>query len=145
MAREYMKDRIVIEKPVIELTEEGLELSFFWCGKEVKLPVPHTELVHLHETLVAGELIRLGYLLFPVDGGWIVRSPAGEEHQIVDEKCTCGDYTFRREGKSRCKHLLFKDWFQRFRMLQMKASMEVNFGARKASPAPTPDDGTLGG
>lgn len=66
-------------------------------------------LTQLYETYVATQLLRQGYLCVPIDGGWLVVSPEGEEYQLQEHTCTCQHFT---SGKSQgpCKHLIFRDW-----------------------------------
>lgn len=64
------------------------------------------------DTYVATRLIREGYLCFPIEGGWVVVSPKGEEYTIVDNQCTCPDFLIH---KSRCKHLVLRDWVLNYR------------------------------
>lgn len=57
---------------------------------------------------IATDLLRQGYKLVAIEGGWIVEG--GEEtYQLTEDTCTC------RSRKNPCKHLIFKEWHLRYR------------------------------
>ena len=74
-----------------------------------------SDLEKVYETCVAAEMLVQGYLLVTIEGGWLVVNPFGEDYQIEDKDCTCGDYLYNRKRQSRCKHLIFRDWHFMYR------------------------------
>jgi SWIM zinc finger len=61
-----------------------------------------------YETLIAAEMLAEGYMCIPMQGGWIVKSPTGEEYQLTENSCTCRSFLENSNGP--CKHLSLKDF-----------------------------------
>ena len=68
------------------------------------------ELLSLKNSTIASEMLKEGYILVQIKGGYLVISPTGSEYQITDEQCTCPDFVVARNNQSQCKHLIFRDW-----------------------------------
>lgn len=68
------------------------------------------ELMSLKNSTIAAEMLKDGYILVQIKGGYLVVSPTGTEYQITDEMCTCPDFVVARNNQSQCKHLIFRDW-----------------------------------
>lgn len=58
-----------------------------------------------YRALLATEMLAEGYMCIPIQGGWVVVSPEGEEYQLQETECTCG---FRKDEP--CKHLILRDF-----------------------------------
>ena len=69
----------------------------------------------VYETCIATQMLQQGYVQLTIEGGWLIYNPEGEDYQIQDQSCTCGDFLYNRKGKSRCKHLVFRDWHLNYR------------------------------
>ncbi|MBD2201561.1 hypothetical protein H6G33_09400 [Calothrix sp. FACHB-1219] len=67
----------------------------------------------VYESNVAALMIMRGYLIFPIEGGWIVVNPEGEEYQIDGNSCTCKGNSYN--PSSRCSHLILRDWMLNYR------------------------------
>lgn len=72
-------------------------------------------------TYVGCKLITEGYLVFPLEGGWIVISPQGEEYQIENNQCSCQSKDLY---KGKCKHMLLRDFILSFQFRANKAKFE---------------------
>lgn len=66
-----------------------------------------------YETLMATEMLAEGYMCITIQGGWIVRSPNGEEYQLTENSCTCRSFLENPNGP--CKHLSLRDWQLNYR------------------------------
>lgn len=68
----------------------------------------------IYETYVATQLLRQGYVCIPIEGGWLVINPEGEEYQLQENSCTCQHFVSgRSEGP--CKHLILRDWHNSYK------------------------------
>lgn len=62
---------------------------------------------YTYEILCGTDLMRQGYYLLTIEGGWIVTKEGGEAYQLGEDSCTCNQFLFN--GSERCKHLIFRD------------------------------------
>ena len=88
-------------------------------GKVYKCEIKNRILGSLNETFetyVATEMLRLGYSLVPIEGGFEVYG-GSEVYQLLKEECTCPHYIYKR---SKCIHLVFKDWHLAYRQRTAK-------------------------
>jgi hypothetical protein len=68
---------------------------------------------------VYADMLTQGYLVLPMEGGWIVQG--GEEPYYLTEKadgCTCKDHTYRG---SHCQHILMVEAHLDIRRRQVEA------------------------
>lgn len=65
----------------------------------------HGSLEAFYRALITSEMLLAGYLLIPIDGGFLCTG--GEEvYSINNSECTCPAYLNTKEP---CKHILFKE------------------------------------
>jgi len=79
----------------------------------------HGGLENLFKTLVAAEMLVAGYMIIPIQGGYICAG--GEElYNIKENECTCP--AFLNNSQEPCKHIIYRDaiLLQRARMNQWK-------------------------
>jgi hypothetical protein len=61
--------------------------------------------------IIGGELVSLGYLLAPLQGGWVCINNKGETYQITPElSCSCPANIAKPSDP--CKHIKFLQWQQ---------------------------------
>jgi hypothetical protein len=121
---EYLAERLVFPRILKEVSIDMEEDNIYaLCtvslgkdkSKKYKVRLSPDHLFGLaaddyYDMLVGTDLMREGYLLITVEGGWIVKK--GEtEYQIHEDECTCGDFTF---NKRKCKHLRFRDMMVKY-------------------------------
>lgn len=100
----------------IELVTDGDEIYIKYLieDKPKKLNISKkiwAPLKEMYETYVATTLLKEGYLLCPIEGGFLVKG--GEDiYQIHEDTCTCPHYIYT---KKRCQHLVFRDWHLNYR------------------------------
>jgi hypothetical protein len=99
------------------LADDKSELYLTWQDKQGKV-YKHAiktkilgNIVHTFETYVATEMLRQGYVLVPIEGGFEVYGGT-EIYQVMKEECTCPYYIYKR---NKCIHLIFKDWHMQYR------------------------------
>lgn len=121
MARELIKASADVTGCRLDV-EEG-QLVLHYNDKQYRLGPQWTSPTHLYESHVAGEMLRQGYLVFEIPGGWLVISPAGEEYQLETQSCSCADFVINKRSGARCKHLVLRDWwcFYRQRIAEYNA------------------------
>lgn len=78
----------------------------------------------MYETYVATDLLRQGYMLVAIDGGWIVLG-GDEAYQLENESCSCRDFNTRLNRASKCKHLVFLSFHQHYRSKCARARREI--------------------
>lgn len=65
----------------------------------------HGSLENLFKSLVLSQMLLEGYILIPIEGGYICKG--GEElYTIKDNTCTCRSYL---SSNTSCKHIIFKE------------------------------------
>lgn len=107
----------------ISLNEKGEWWIYFELDTETKDRKSYkkniTFLVNKHEGLenmldvyIATEMIREGYFLVPIEGGWVVHG-GSEPYQLQIEECTCRAYI--QKPSQPCKHLRFLNFHLRYR------------------------------
>jgi hypothetical protein len=77
----------------------------------------------VYECYVWTEMLREGYVLVDIEGGSLVISPKGEEHQLGEDTCTCEHFVFT---KQRCKHLVFRDAHLSYRGRQIELRNDIS-------------------
>lgn len=102
LIRKVSIDEIDVEKGVVRSTISANNRR----SKEYSL----VDLLANKNVTIASQMLREGYLLVQIKGGYLVVSPTGSEYQIVDEQCSCPDFVVARNNQSQCKHLIFRDW-----------------------------------
>ena len=65
---------------------------------------------YVYESLIAADLIRQGYMIVPIEGGWLCVPSKGEVYSLEEKSCSCGDFLMNKGKKERCKHLIYRDW-----------------------------------
>lgn len=66
----------------------------------------HGSLENFYKALVVSDMILSGYLLVPIEGGYICTG--GEEiYSLLNNQCTCP--AFLNNSNNPCKHLLYRD------------------------------------
>lgn len=75
-----------------------------------------------YEVFIGTELIREGYYLLTIDGGWLVRKEGGEEYQLAEKSCTCKDFVY---SNHKCKHLMFRDMMVKYNSKVKKMEREA--------------------
>ena len=66
----------------------------------------HGGLKNLFLSLVAADMSLKGYLIIPIEGGWLC--VGGEEtYALKEQECSCR--AFINNNKKPCKHLLYRD------------------------------------
>lgn len=81
----------------------------------------------MYETYVATDMLRRGYMLIAIEGGWLVLGGT-EPYQLESESCTCRDFNTRLNRSSQCKHLIFKNWHLTYRSKCARARSEITTG-----------------
>lgn len=65
----------------------------------------HESLESFYKSLIVSEMIIAGYLLIPIQGGYLC--VGGQEvYSLLDNTCTCPAYL---NNKQTCKHLYYRD------------------------------------
>lgn len=111
----------VFEYNTGHLKKDGTPLIKIYKNNITKYVQNHGGLENLFKTLVAAELLVAGYLIVPIQGGYIC--VGGEElYNLKDNECTCSAYL--NNPKQPCKHLIYKDalLLQRARINEWKQS-----------------------
>lgn len=121
LALETLRKRFTktITKAKIETLKEKVYLVFTLEDsklgeKEYKVPfisfLWEEKFDYVYESLIAADLIRQGYMLVPIEGGWLCVSPKNEAYSLEEKSCSCGDFLMNKAKKERCKHLIYRDW-----------------------------------
>lgn len=99
------------------------KLSVNFSGnKRIRRTLPDKPIEEICTDYLVTSMLASGYVWFPVENGYIVISPDGEEYQIIDSQCTCPHYINKSE---KCKHLMLTEWFIRYRAIQGQAKQKV--------------------
>jgi len=99
--------------------KDGSRLIKFYKNDITKYVHNHGGLENLFKALVAAEMLVAGYMIIPIQGGYICAG--GEElYNLKDNECTCP--AFLNNPNKPCKHLIYRDaiLLQRSRMNQWK-------------------------
>jgi len=68
--------------------------------------INHGGVQQFFRSLVVSEMLLMGYLLIPIEGGFLC--VGGEEvYSLINNECTCRAYL--NNPSKMCKHLLFKE------------------------------------
>lgn len=130
LALEILRSSQRVEEPRIESKGEHLLVSFKANNRKYKTMVKRwdDEQMMLVD-IVAGDLIRQGYFIVPINGGYLVVNKEGEEYEVTGEECTCPDYHYMKSTKLYCKHQAFRDWYennqQRIKLYSQYREVEV--------------------
>lgn len=76
------------------------------------------DLATMYETYIWSDMVANGYVMTPIEGGWIVVSPTGEDYQLSIDSCTCPHFLHGLNKVGRCKHLVFRDAELKYRTRQ---------------------------
>lgn len=109
----------LVYKYLIGTNKEGEDKYRLYKNNITKMVSEHGGLENLFKTLVAAEMMVHGYLIIPIDGGWICTG-GSETYSMKQEECTCQAYTVNPSKP--CKHLIYKEalLLQRSRMNEWK-------------------------
>lgn len=88
-----------------KLDKDGINKTKLYKQDITKFVANHGSLEDLYKALVTSEMLLAGYLLIPIDGGFICTG-GDEVYSINNSECTCPAHL---NNKKPCKHLLFKD------------------------------------
>lgn len=66
----------------------------------------HGSLEHFYKALVVSDMILSGYLLIPIEGGFVCTG-GDELYSLLNNQCTCP--AFLNNSNNPCKHLLYRD------------------------------------
>lgn len=126
LAARYIAKREVkkITEPDVVFNEESgkIYLTFKWdTGKTKKDGSPsvrlyknnitktvleHGGLENFYKALVASEMMLAGYMIIPIENGWVCVGGA-ETYAMKDNECTCPAYVTNPSRP--CKHLIYKE------------------------------------
>lgn len=96
----------VIEVQTDKILKTGEIKSKFYKNDISSYIKNHGTVEKFFKALVVSEMMLAGYLLIPIDGGFICTG--GEEiYSIKDNQCTCP--AFLNDNSKQCKHLLYKE------------------------------------
>jgi len=112
---EYLAAKALTKVSHISIEQEEDEIYLIYTtDKPRKLKITNklwASLREMYELYVATSMLREGYMLCPIEGGYIV--VGGEDnYQIHEDTCTCPHYIFT---KKKCQHLVFRDWHLNYR------------------------------
>ncbi len=105
-----------ISSPSIDLDKGSLEVQIALGDKTKKYSIDLLKYLikgfeDTYEVFVGTELIREGYYLLTIEGGWIVTKEGTEGYQLGEESCTCKDFVY---SNHKCKHLMFRDMMVKY-------------------------------
>lgn len=103
---EPYKIYFLIEVELLKKNKEGLNQTKFYKQDITKFVNNHGSLENLYKALITSEMLLAGYLLIPIDGGFLCIG-GDEVYSINNSGCTCPAYL--NNNKELCKHLLFRD------------------------------------
>ena len=104
-----------------KLNKKGESIVRLYKNNITKPVLEHGGLENFYKMLVASEMMLAGYLIIPVENGWVC--VGGEEvYALKDNECTC--QAFVVDSSKPCKHLIYKEalLMQRSRMNEWKRS-----------------------
>lgn len=96
----------VIEVLTEKITKTGEVKTKFYKNDISAYVKNHGTVERFFKALVLSEMMLAGYLLIPIEGGFICTG--GEEvYSIKDNECTCP--AFLNDPSKQCKHILYKE------------------------------------
>lgn len=69
----------------------------------------------VYDAYIFAELFKLGYIIVPLDNGWICVGTDNKEYQMTEHTCSCEDFLYGQKEKHRCKHLIMRDAWLNYR------------------------------
>lgn len=99
--------------------KDGSEQWRLYKNNITKMVSEHGGLENLFKTLVAAEMMIQGYIIVPIEGGWLCVG-GSEVYSMKEQECTCQAYSVNPSKP--CKHLIYKEalLMQRSRINQWK-------------------------
>lgn len=86
--------------------KDGSALIKLYKNDITKYVQNHGGLENLFKTLVAAEMLVAGYMIVPIQGGYICTG-GDELYNLKDNECTCP--AFLNNLNQPCKHLIYRD------------------------------------
>jgi len=113
LAHKDLTEKIAITEVNLDVTEEGLNLTYTFNDKKYKKKIKQLNsnrtLQELQDSHIATEMLNDGYSLLSLEGGWLVVNSNGDYYELGLEECTCPAF-IHKTPTQRCKHLIFRDW-----------------------------------
>jgi SWIM zinc finger len=96
----------LIEVKLDKKDESGINKTKFYKQDITSYIKNHGSLESFYKSLVVSEMLLAGYLIVPIEGGFLC--VGGDEiYSMNNTECTCP--AFLNNSKEPCKHLLFKN------------------------------------
>lgn len=87
-------------------SKKGEDYYRLYKNNITKMVNEHGGLENLFKVLVAAEMMVSGYLIIPIEGGYVCVGGT-EVYALKDNTCTCQAYTV--DPSKPCKHLIYKE------------------------------------
>lgn len=89
-----------------KVKKDGTPLIRLYKNNITKSVLEHGGLENFYKTLVAAEMMIAGYLIVPIENGWMCTGGT-EMYAMKENECTCP--AFISNPGQPCKHLIYKE------------------------------------
>lgn len=96
----------IFEVKVVSKSKEKSEIVKLYKQDITSLVKAHGSVENAFTALVASDMMFNGYLIIPIENGWICTG-GSEIYNLKEQECSCP--AFINTPNKKCKHLLYRD------------------------------------
>ena len=86
--------------------KDGSPIIRLYKNNITKTVLEHGGLENFYKVLVASEMMLAGYMIIPIENGWLCVG-GSEVYSMKENECTCPAYV--TNSSKPCKHLIYKE------------------------------------